>query len=365
MKIHKIIIIFMVVFCLSVQTNAQDLADKQSQMWGAETLDEGRSDNAKALMNDQDFSENPNFFHSVISMFQDAVLKNERNMASAIATSAQILLIVVVCQFCVSICGERAKSTVLITGVLAIVASCTSDLKTMIGLGRQTVDEIMDYSSLLLPVMVSASTATGSLTGANSVYVLTTVFSNLLIRFCKAILIPAIYAYLVLALTDAAVQQERLKKIRELVGWGVEKGLKTVMYLFVGFLSITGMLTSAADTAALKAAKATISGTVPVVGGIISGAADTFFSSAVVLKNTIGTFGMLAIFATFLIPFVNMGVSYLLFKITAALGGILGSKLCGFLDSISVVLGYLLAMVACCVTVSIISCCYFIRAVHV
>jgi len=156
-----------------------------------------------------------------------------------------------------------------------------------------------------------------------------------------------------------------LKKIREFVGWCIEKGLKAVTYLFVGFLSITGMLTSSADTAALKAAKATISGAVPVVGGIISGAADTVFSSAVFLKNSIGTFGMLAIFATFIIPFFNMGISYLMFKISAALGGLFGSGLSSLLEAIGTVMGYLLAMVACCVLISVLSCGYLVKTVHI
>ena len=71
----------------------------------------------------------------------------------------------------------------------------------------------------------------------------------------------------------------------------------------------------------MKVAKAAISGVVPVVGGIISDASETVLAGAGMLKNTIGVFGTLAILAACAYPFLQLGVQYLLYKLTAFLAG--------------------------------------------
>ena len=156
-----------------------------------------------------------------------------------------------------------------------------------------------------------------------------------------------------------------MKRLRELVGWVIEKGLKTVVYLFTGFLTVTGALSAVTDSMTLKAAKMTISGVVPVVGGIISGAAETVLNSAAFLRNTIGTFGMVAVFAIFILPFLEIGICFVMFKVSAALGGILESKLSGLLESISAAMGYLLATIGCCALMAILSCCSFLKSVNI
>ena len=83
-----------------------------------------------------------------------------------------------------------------------------------------------------------------------------------------------------------------------------------MMYLFTGFMAVSGLLSGHVDATALKAAKVTVSGMVPVVGGIISDAAETVLYSAGLLKGAVGTFGMLAVFAVFASPFLKMGLHY-------------------------------------------------------
>lgn len=53
------------------------------------------------------------------------------------------------------------------------------------------------------------------------------------------------------------------------------------------------------------------------MGGIISDAAETVLAGAGMLKNTVGVFGMLAILAACAYPFLQLGVQYLLYKLTA------------------------------------------------
>ena len=96
----------------------------------------------------------------------------------------------------------------------------------------------------------------------------------MLVQISNGLIIPAIYAYVGLATADAVLQQERLKRFRELLGWLIEKGLRAIVYLFTGLLTMTGVLSGSTDAAVLKATKTAISTMVAVVGSIISGAAE-------------------------------------------------------------------------------------------
>ena len=274
------------------------------------------------------------------------------------------MTVVILCQLAQSICEEKGRTAAAITGALAITACCGADLNTLIGLGRDTMDRLTNFNQLLLPVMCGAAAASGGAVGAGAIYTVTCFFSNLLLMAGNNLVIPVMYAYLGLALTDAAVQQERLKRLRELLGWLIEKGLKALVYLYTGLLTATGVLAGTADAAALKAAKLAISSAVPVVGGIISGAAETVLSSAGLLKSSIGTFGMLAIVSVFLFPFLQIGVSFLMLRITSALSDILGSCHAGLLEAVSKLMGYLLAMIGSSALMSLLSCCCFLKAVQ-
>ena len=125
---------------------------------------------------------------------------------------------------------------------------------------------------------------------------------------------------------------------------------------FTGIISLSGMVAGTADAVMLKAAKAAISTAVPVIGSLISGAADTVLSNAAWLKSSIGIYGVLALLGVFIFPFIKMGISYLSFRLTAALCAIIETKLSGIMEAISRSMGYIMAMVGCGLLMSILSC---------
>ena len=63
---------------------------------------------------------------------------------------------------------------------------------------------------------------------------------------------------LLLALAVRAVENEMLEKVQDLVKWAMTWCLKIVLYVFTGYISITGVVSGSADAAAIKATKLTI-----------------------------------------------------------------------------------------------------------
>jgi stage III sporulation protein AE len=189
---------------------------------------------------------------------------------------------------------------------------------------------------------------------------LTILFVQLLMRITKHILLPGVYLYLAIAAVEAAIEHQLLSQLRELLSWLFEKMLRMMIYGFTFFLSMTGVISGATDALALKTTKAAVSGMIPVVGSILSDASESLLAGAATAKNTIGVLGMLAVLSISLLPFFQVGIQYLIMKMTAACSGVIGLKPhVSMLKNISTAMGMVTALTGACGILLLISgaCC--------
>ena len=141
-------------------------------------------------------------------------------------------------------------------------------------------------------------------------------------------------------------------------------GLKGSIYLFSGFITVTGVVSGAVDTSAVKATKLIISGTVPVVGKIISDASETILVSASVMKSTVGIYGIVAMVAILIGPFLQIGIQYIILKITGAICSILGSdRTTTLIGDFTAMMGFLLAATGTVILLLLISTVCFMKGV--
>ena len=236
-----------------------------------------------------------------------------------------------------------------IVGALAITAVAVTDVSSLIGMGRQALDSMDSFSKVLLPTLAAATAAGGS-------QVATVFFAEVLLTLIDRLLLPLVYAYIAACVAHAAVGNEGLKRVAGLLKWGVTSALTTIMLAFVGYLTVSGVIAGSADAVAIKAAKFAVSGMVPVVGGILSDAAETVLAGAGLLKNSVGVFGMLAVLSMCVIPFLQLGVHYLAYKLTAALSATVAEgRVAGLIDNIGGAFGLVLGMTGACALLLLVS----------
>lgn len=258
----------------------------------------------------------------------------------------------------------RTKDVTELVGTMAVACLLLSNANTLIGDAADTVKELSEYGKLLLPVMATALAAQGGVTGSAAIYTGTALFDGLLCTLVSRLLVPMVYIFLALAIGTGAIGEDLLKRLRDFIKWLVSWCLKTVMYVFTGYITITGVVSGTTDQAALKAAKLTISGAVPVVGGILSDASEAVLVSAGVVKNAVGVYGLLAVAAIAMGPFMRIGVQYLLLKLTAAVCGIFGSKrTTDLVGDFAGAMGILLAMTGAVCLLLLISMVCFMKGV--
>lgn len=239
----------------------------------------------------------------------------------------------------------ETKNTVGLAGVIALSVLLLEPSKAMIQIGAKTIESINEYHKLLLPVMTAALAAQGGTATAASLYAVTVVLNTILTVAIVNIILPILYGYIALGIAAAAIDEPILKNLLGLIKWLITWLLKISIYIFTGFMAITGVISGTVDSAALKATKVAISNAVPVVGKIISDASETILVGTGILKNSAGVYGALVILTLWLVPFLKIGLQYLLLKFTAGICSLYADKKpLSVVEHISSSMGFVLAM---------------------
>ena len=284
------------------------------------------------------------FSEGVWYVIKKGLEKTQPVITDTAATCLTLLCIIILCSILQVFSGE-SKRVVNLAGTVLIGVILFGSTDGLINLGRQTVINMSDYGNLLLPVMTGALAAQGGIGASTALYAGTAFFSAVLNKAITTFVIPLLYVYAAVAVCCCAISQPLIEELKKFLKWLITWMLKIVLYIFIGYMGITGVVSGTADTAAVKATKLTISGIVPVVGGIISDASETILVSAGLVKNTIGIYGLLVYLSLLIGPFLQIGIPYLLFKMTGSVCMMFGVKEPSKLISeFSTVMGMILGM---------------------
>ncbi|MBE6975744.1 MAG: hypothetical protein E7439_00895 [Ruminococcaceae bacterium] len=308
-------------------------------------------------------AETQSFSQGLWELISKGIRLMEPSLAQAGKLCVGLLAIVMLNSVLQNLPGNM-KQVVAFVSTMAVAGLLLGQTSSMIHLGRETVQELSDYGKLLLPVLTASLAAQGGVTSATALYAGTAAFDMLLGVVISKLLIPMVYAAIILSVVGSATGMQRLNKLRDFVKWLAAWSLKTVLYVFTGYITITGVVSGSADATALKVTKLTLSGMVPVVGGILSDASEAVLVGAGVMKNAAGIYGLLAILAVGLSPFVKIGAHYLLLKLTAALCGAFDAKEAGgLIQQFSGIMGLLLGMTAAMTMLLMVSTVCFMKGV--
>lgn len=303
------------------------------------------------------------FSEGLWQIVKDAVDKLQPNLAEA----ARVCLSLIICVLLPSILKcftGMSKKTVDLATVLCISVQLMQSTNSLIHLGVRTIDEISNYGKLLIPVMTSALAAQGGLTTSAALYTGTAFFNTVLSAAITKWIIPMLYVFLVLCICYRAIGEDILKNLKEFMKWLITWSIKILLYLFTGYLGITGVISGTTDAAALKAAKITITGAVPIVGNIISDASESILVSMGVVKNSVGMYGLFVVLAIWIEPFLKIGIQYLLLKITTAVCGTFGTKeSVGLIEDFSGIMGMLVAITGTMCLLLLVSIVCFLKGV--
>lgn len=359
----KTVIVFGLLLWLltsTVSAKAEDIYDAQSDAIEAESLEDSLPGDAQSLLDDYSITDGISLNGGLTKLFESGKQQIGGLFRSSLRSAGLLLAIVLVCGVVESLYHASDSSSVPnyipLAGALAIAASVSADLTQSIGLGKEIITNLDVFSKGLLATITAASSALGQPASSAAKYMATIFFSDILITIISRVLLPIVYAYVAAVTANAALGENTLAKLGSFLKWLCVTILTTILTAFTTYLAVTGIITGSADAVTLKTTKMILSNAIPVVGKILSDASETVLASARILRNSVGIFGMIGVLAVCLIPFLHLGIQYLLFKLTGAVSSPLSEgRLSKLIDDLAGAFGLILGMLGACAILVLIS----------
>ena len=315
-------------------------------------------DSARPFLEDTDEADNFTSWNSGLSTLWTRTCKLlastvQESLGGVILVMSAVLLCSVA-EDCFHPLGDgKLLDPVPLVGTLVILLAVGSNMKNLMGLGEETIRELNVFSKALLP---TATAAGGGAVSASVRQVATVFFSDLLMSLIHGLLFPMVWVFVALSAADAILPAGRLGGIARGLQKAVTWLLSGSLLLFTGYLSLSGAFATSADGLALRMARSAIGTAIPVVGGIISDAADTILAGAGVLRQSVGVVGTLTVLAICVLPFLKLGIQYLLLKLAAFFAATVAPEpLVRLVSSLSTAFGLVLGMTGAAALLLLIS----------
>ena len=338
--------ILLVVLLLAAPCSAVDLQGEQARALNTAGVEAALPEEAEEILGGLSVTDALQPESALQRLGTAAKEKLQSFVHRGIKSAGAMLCVIIMCSVAGTVAGDSVQRYVELGGALAVSAIAVGDVQNFIGLGTQTLHSLSDFSKALLPSLEAAATASGAMTSGAAKYAATALFLDVLVTAAGKIIMPIVYAYMAATVAKAAIGDSALSGAAGLLKWLAGSLITVLMLAFTCYLSLTGVISGTADAATTRLTKTAISTVLPVVGGIVSDAAGTVVAGASILRNAIGVFGLLAVLAVCLSPFLTLGVQYLLYKAAAGVAGVVsGKRISDLIGGIGTAFGMVLGLV--------------------
>jgi len=213
---------------------------------------------------------------------------------------------------------ELANVAFLVCFLVTIHVGLQS-FQSALGLAYQTIDDMVSFMYALLPLMATMVASVGAITSATIFHpVLITVVSGVTFLI-RTVLFPLLNVSAVIGLLAHIAPDFPLSRLSSLLRHLATSLLSLIFTIFLGVLAVRGAIAPVADGVALRAAKFVTSNVVPVIGSMFANAVEVVVGGSLLIKNTLGVFGMAVIFFLVALPVIKIWVIVLIYRLAAAL----------------------------------------------
>lgn len=294
-----------VLIILSFSVNAYAAGESeyyngQVESSGAEDILSGLDSEAKERLGElgiEDVNFSSLFDVSFSKIFSFVKKAAEGKLESPLKSLMKLLSVIILIAVCESFMpdDDKMKNVINMAAVLFSVTVIISPLYDAMESAVSSVGVCADFMKSLIPVLVGIVSASGNPSLAVSFQSCAFAAAEVISALGKNYVVPIVGAVTALDLTGSLMPSMKLSGITELVKKTVIQTLSFTATLYVSFLGIKGALANAADTVASKGIKLVISSAVPIVGGAVSEAYSGIIGSLVLVKSTVGIFGIIVI----------------------------------------------------------------------
>ena len=230
----------------------------------------------------------------------------------------------------------------------AVILLLLTSVFAMISITKSSIERMTKQMDLLFPILLTLMTASGGTVSASvyrpAVAFLSVGISNVFLQIVLPIT-ALIIVFTVIANLSPAV---RLHKFCDFFKSCNKWTIGLCLTIFTLFMTIQGITSAGFDGVSLRAAKYAIGNSIPIIGGFLKDGVDLVLAGCVLIKNAIGIWGIVLIFATILVPALQLVVYSLFLKLTAGVTEpVSDPRISSFISGLSGGINYLIASIFC------------------
>lgn len=242
---------------------------------------------------------------------------------SSVKTLISILVIIVIHSVLKAISdsleNNNISEIIYYVQYILIVTVIMSNFNSIIQTVKETSQNLVAFMNMLVPILITLMVYTGSITTSGILEPFILFMINFVGNMIQSILIPLMLIITVFSIISKISNKIQIDKISSFLKSSVIWFLGIILTVFVGVISLEGTLSSSVDGITAKTTKAAVSTMIPVVGKILGDAVDTVLGCGLVLKNAVGTVGVIVIIGICIVPIIKLGVITIAYNLSASI----------------------------------------------
>ena len=170
---------------------------------------------------------------------------------------------------------------------------------------KESLCSVVDFFSLLIPIMTALSTASGEVVTASRQAVNMSITMGIVGRLSVSVLMPfslLLFSLAVIGAVGDGGTASLAKGIKGFFMWG----MGIISAISTAAVAMQSLVASAADSAALRAARYAASGLIPVVGSTVSSALSTLAGGLAFVKSSVGALSVTVIISLVIAPLLSL-----------------------------------------------------------
>lgn len=202
---------------------------------------------------------------------------------------------------------------------LLLISLIIVGFKDAIGIGQKAILDMVKFMQAIIPTYITLLVSMGNFTSSTVLYPVIMFVVQVISTIVETILVPVVFFIAVLSIISNVSNRVQISKFAGFMKTVTIWVMGFILTLFVGVITLESSLAATIDGVTSKAAKFTVSKSIPVIGQVLSDAADTVLGCSLVIKNSVGVVGVILVLSIILVPIIKMLALIIIYKFTAGL----------------------------------------------
>jgi len=201
---------------------------------------------------------------------------------------------------------------------LALCALALGTFKVALGIGHQTIDNMVDFMVSMLPPMMVLVAGLGNINTSVMLFPILMTAATAFANGIKLIVFPLIIMSALLNLANHISETVKVERMAKFCTQIAQISMGFFLTIFVGIVTLRALYGSVLDKVALRTTRFVTDNAIPIVGKMVGDTIEVAAGYVVMLKDALGIFGVLIISGIVLFPLLKIAALALIYKLVGA-----------------------------------------------